>query len=171
MRYNTRLGTAPRSRPPLEGRLTSENHPTALSDTERSYQLGELRYLLEDCSTLSALMEAFTLWMDQLVDVQLVTYWNPRLRRNAVVCNSPYQERNALLHTAWDMIEGPLPRVHFWKQQSWYFHLMSSKPLNRWDRLLLIERGNKLSMEAISQIMREAGLVMNAPLTQILANK
>ncbi|MBF0186881.1 MAG: hypothetical protein HQL50_03045 [Magnetococcales bacterium] len=108
---------------------------------------------LADTETIGAIVEALTDWLEEVIPAALVVYWNPRQRLHYMACTGTC-ENSTLMHTAWDIIDGPLPRIRFWQQREWFFHLWMGSPLQTWDRFLIVESGNGPRLEDANHLMR-----------------
>ncbi|MBF0127077.1 MAG: hypothetical protein HQM02_07685 [Magnetococcales bacterium] len=111
--------------------------------------------LLDTENTQSVLVALFH-WLTTSLTVELVAYWNPRLRKSHLVCQTPPGERERLRRMVDGLMNGAVPRIRHWRQQQWNFHLWMGSPLESGERLLVVEREGQLSSEACNLLLQEA---------------
>ncbi len=140
------------------------------ADTNGQYDhalpIAALTELLEEQQTLPDILSAFLEWLTTLTPVELVAFWNPHRQLNHLVSNSEGDQRTAIVQAANGIIHGPLPRIRHWRHGHWLFHLWLGAPLDRWDRLLIVENGVGLPVEESNVLLRTAIETLQPNLTR-----
>ena len=109
-------------------------------------------------------LESLSFWLSQTIPVKLVAYWNPRTRRSGLYCQNGEVTEPLLLEKSRAIMEGPLPRIRHWRQENWMFHLWMGLPLDKWDRILIVESGTGMTIEESNALMDKALEILQEPL-------
>lgn len=131
------------------------------ADSGISFPIAALADMLQEQPDRLDAMEIFSEWLGTIIPVEMVAYWNPQRKLNRLLCNAVDSDREALLRSANAIMTGPLPRIRHWRQRQWLFHLWLGPPLDRWDRLLIVERGTGMTVEASNTLMIAALKVLH----------
>ncbi|MBF0627506.1 MAG: hypothetical protein HQL91_04720 [Magnetococcales bacterium] len=123
---------------------------------EMPHPLTEVVPLVSSHDDLAAVLEEIAEWLAQTLPVEMIAYWNPRLRKSHLLCLAPLNEREELTGVVRELVHGAVPRIRHWRQRQWFFHLWMGTPLDGWDRLLIVERSGKLSSEECNLLIQEA---------------
>ncbi|MBF0447179.1 MAG: hypothetical protein HQL67_03160 [Magnetococcales bacterium] len=113
---------------------------------------------------LESTLTTFSIWMEKLIPIKLVAYWNPRNRHYGIKHANGGLIEPELLDMSQEIIKGPLPRISHWRQQNWLFHLWAGEPLDRWDRFLVVESGTGMTVRESNQLLEEALEILKEPL-------
>lgn len=124
--------------------------------------------LLTSKAELPPTMESLSSWLRDIIPVQLVAYWNPR-RQLSYCCEHGCHHHPDLIPVAQEIIEGPLPRMRHWRHNRRLFHLWMGTPLEKWDRILIIENDTGMSAGESNLLMDQALSVFAKPLRKALA--
>lgn len=127
-----------------------------------------LRSELNQANDLTPVIETFSRWLERFIQVEMVAYWNPRLHKSYMVCPQRDGDKSELLQAALNIIDSPLPPMRHWRQQNWIFHLWSGLPLDKWDRLLIVEHGGGLTVDEANYLMWESLQLLHQPLQRAL---
>ncbi|MBF0357400.1 MAG: hypothetical protein HQL70_02260 [Magnetococcales bacterium] len=125
-------------------------------------------FLQESKPELQPTVEAISSWLNQIIPIKLVAYWNPRSGLRSLYCKSKDESCNDLLEKTQAIIDGPLPRIRHWRQQSWLFHLWTGEPLDKWDRILIVESGTGMTIDESNKLMEKTLKVIHEPLRYAL---
>ncbi|OSM04366.1 hypothetical protein [Magnetofaba australis] len=142
-------------------------HPlhVAYDDKRIALAIDSLREALQGDLPINAIIDQLCLWLNRHIAIEMVGYWNPRRGAHVLACdkrNSP--EEAQLADQVAEMMEGALPRMSHWRRDAWVFHLREGAPMDKFDRLVIVERGERLPVESANTLMREIMAVLSEPL-------
>jgi hypothetical protein len=127
-------------------------------------------FLQESKPELQPTVEAISSWLNNIIPIKLVAYWNPRSGLKNLYCKNNDEHTDDLLEKTNAIIDGPLPRMRHWRQQRWLFHLWIGKPLDKWDRILIVESGTGMTIDESNKLMDKTLKVIHEPLKYALKN-
>ena len=134
-------------------------------------KLNELQNLLKESKQeLEPTLESLTSWLANIIPVELVAYWNPRNHLTCLHHGNKTENNQELLAKSQAIIGGPLPRIRHWRQEKWLFHLWTGEPLDKWDRLMVVESGTGMTVEESNVLLEEALNVLQEPLKNAIHN-
>ncbi|MBF0283846.1 MAG: hypothetical protein HQL51_05245 [Magnetococcales bacterium] len=95
----------------------------------------------------------------EMLDVALIACWNPRQETRRILAAHPGRTPGALLRDVDSLMDSPLPRLRHWRQRDHLFHLWLGAPLDRWERLIVVEnlpgRPVEETYALLKRVMRE----------------
>ncbi|MBF0381238.1 MAG: hypothetical protein HQL69_09480 [Magnetococcales bacterium] len=134
-----------------------------------SLDLKHLHNLLNETQPdLQTTIESLSTWLNTVISVKLVAYWNPRTTLKHLCCEEREENSTTLKEKSRDIIDGPLPRIRHWRQENWLFHLWIGNPLDKWDRILVVESGEGMSIDESNKLMEETMNILHKPLKNAL---
>ncbi|MBF0453477.1 MAG: hypothetical protein HQL72_01515 [Magnetococcales bacterium] len=143
----------------------SSAHLIPFKQSEIDMNLNDLRMRLQASKQeLEPTISSLSSWLGDLIPLKLVAYWNPRNHVSYLRCENNEEESQDLLKRSHAIMEGPLPRIRHWRQENLLFHLWTGQPLDKWDRILVVESGVGMTAEESNRLMEEALGILQEPL-------
>lgn len=118
--------------------------------------LHNLEELLDGIEDSKELLEYFSIWLNDKIPHDLLAYWNPREERAHIITHARSTERKALLQAAREVMDAPLPRNSYWRKADLFYNIWPGFPVDKCDRLLLIESGERENFEKSTRLLENA---------------
>jgi hypothetical protein len=153
----------------LDEQIPSEHVLQHVMSHNLKMDLNHLHTLLKESKPeLPAKIESLSTWLNTIISVKLVAYWNPRTTFSHLHCEEREENSEYLQQKSQAIINGPLPRIRHWRQENWLFHLWIGNPLDKWDRILIVESGQGMTVKDSNRLMEETLDILHKPLRDTL---
>ncbi|MBF0193863.1 MAG: hypothetical protein HQL71_04860 [Magnetococcales bacterium] len=153
----------------LDEKISSKQGAKSVISQNFAMDLNHLNKLLEESEPeLQETLESLSNWLNTFISVKLVAYWNPRTTFSHLCCRDKEESSKYLREKSQAIIDGPLPRTRHWRQENWLFHLWIGNPLDKWDRILVVESGQGMTINDSNKLMEKTLDILHKPLKNAL---
>ncbi|MEO5378287.1 MAG: hypothetical protein H7832_10985 [Magnetococcus sp. DMHC-6] len=133
-------------------------------DLTTSFDFKSLQKRVTGKNSLPQLLHELALWLGTIIRLEMIAYWN--LNQSHLEYNDQHPDLPILLEVTHAIIDGPLPRIRHWRQKEWLLHLWIDTPLDKGERMLIIEKGYHLPLEQMNPLLREMLKIFQSALKQ-----